>query len=105
MRSNARWDERIGAIFVPEADAVTVADGGFGGGGFGGGGFGGGGFGGGGFGGGGFGGGGFGGGGFGGGGTTGFTPDPEGPTLPPGFPGRGRPPVMDPNVTIGGRFP
>lgn len=26
MRSNARWEERIGAVFLPEADAIEVAD-------------------------------------------------------------------------------
>jgi len=27
MRSNARWEERIGAVFLPEADVVEVTDG------------------------------------------------------------------------------
>ena len=26
MRSNARWEERIGAVFLPEADAIEVSD-------------------------------------------------------------------------------
>ena len=26
MRSNARWEERIGAVFLPEAEAIEVAD-------------------------------------------------------------------------------
>jgi len=27
MRSNARWDERIGAVFLPEADELELDDG------------------------------------------------------------------------------